>query len=162
MSSAPSNARELMAVIMTVLSFKEDLQDKAVQILTDNISTAAYIMHLGGPSPGLSSMVANLWQICYKYNIELTARFLAGKDNQMADYLSRIHAQHEWKLHPAIFRELDFLWGKHSIDRFASMHNNLLPLYNARFWDPWCIGVDALAQDDWHLHNNFVNCPFSL
>jgi hypothetical protein len=147
MSLAPSNARELMAVIMTVLSFKEDLQNKAVQILTDNITTAAYIMHLGGPSPGLSSMVTNLWTICYELNIELTARFLAGVDNQRADYLSRVQAQHEWKLHPAIFKILDQMWGPHTIDRFASMSNRCLPTYNSRFWDPWSSGVDALAQN---------------
>ena len=56
MSLAPSNARELTAVIMAVLSFREELAGKAVQILTDNISTEAYIMHLGGLSPGLSRM----------------------------------------------------------------------------------------------------------
>ena len=54
------------------------------------------------------------------------------------------------------------MWGRHSVDRFASMHNNLVAFYNSRYWDPWCSGVDALAQDDWHIHNNFINCPFNL
>ena len=81
MSTAPSNARELMAVIMSVLSFREELAGKAVQVLSDNISTVAYIMHLGGPSPGLSSMVTRLWEICYQVDITLTACYLAGKEN---------------------------------------------------------------------------------
>lgn len=132
MSSAPSNARELMAVIMAIMSFKEDLVHKSVQVLTDNISTAAYIMHFGGPSVGLTNIVASLWTICYQYDIELTARYLAGKDNQTADRLSRLDPQHEWHLHPIIFHILDGMWGYHTIDRFASMKNSLLPIYNAR------------------------------
>lgn len=162
MSTAPSNARELMAVLMAVLSFKESLIGKSVQVLTDNISTTAYIMHMGGPSAGLTKMVANLWAICYKYGIDLTARYLAGKDNLVADRLSRLEPQHEWQLHPNIFRTLDGMWGPHTIDRFASMKNKLIDNYNAQYWDPLCSGVDALAQIDWKRHNNFVNCPFNL
>jgi hypothetical protein len=162
MSTAPSNARELMAVIMAILSFKETLIGKAVQVLTDNISTTAYIMHMGGPSVGLTNMVANLWTICYQYNIDLSARYLAGKDNVVADRLSRLEPQHEWQLHPYIFGILDGMWGRHTIDRFASMKNKLIDNYNAQYWDPLCSGVDALAQRDWQIHNNFVNCPFNL
>ena len=162
MSAAPSNAREMMAVIMGILSFKEDLMNHSVQVLTDNVSTAAYIMHLGGPSPGLSSMVANLWSICYRLNIHLTARYLAGRENQTADALSRIQPQLEWSLHPAVFKTLENMWGRHTVDRFASLNNHLLPEYNSRYWDPLTRGVDALAQSDWAKENNFVNCPFNM
>ena len=162
MSAAPSNAREMMAVIMAILSFKEQLVNKSIQILTDNVTTATYIMNLGGASPGMSTMVSNLWTICYKLGINLTARYLAGKDNQTADELSRLQPQHEWALHPAVFRKLDNMWGIHTIDRFASLENHLVQRYNSRFWDPHTSGVDALAQGDWQEHNNFINCPFNL
>ena len=106
-------------------------------------------------------MVTNLWAICYKWNIELSAHYLAGTENQRADYLACIHPQHEWKLHLAIFRILDGIWGMHTVDRLASIHNQV-PTYNSWFWDPWSNGVSAPAQHNWREHNNFANCPFSM
>ena len=66
--------------------------------------------------------------------------------------------QLEWYIHPRIFWFIDQMRGKHTIDRFA----NQLPTYNSRFWDPWTHGVDALAQSDWKVHNNYINCPFNM
>jgi hypothetical protein len=70
--------------------------------------------------------------------------------------------QYEWTLNPAIFRYIDLLWGPHSIDRFASISTTQLPQYNSRFFDPLTQGVDALAQQNWADHNNYVNPPFRL
>ena len=66
------------------------------------------------------------------------------------------------ELHPAVFQQLDQTWGPHTVDRFASMQNTHLQLYNSRFWDPFTTRVDALAQDNWCQHNNFVNAQFRL
>ncbi|KAF0298323.1 hypothetical protein FJT64_004336 [Amphibalanus amphitrite] len=70
--------------------------------------------------------------------------------------------RHEWCLHPAVFRQLERMFGPHSIDRFASFTTALLPVYNSRFDDPGSAGVDALGQSDWGQHMNFVNPPFRL
>ena len=53
------------------------------------------------------------------------------------------------------------MWGPHTVDRFAALHNAHLPVYNSLHWDPETSGVDALAQS-WVNHNNFVNAPFCL
>ena len=37
-----------------------------------------------------------------------------------------------------------------------------VPKYNSLYWDPLTCGVNALAQKDWILFNNYVNAPFSL
>jgi hypothetical protein len=42
------------------------------------------------------------------------------------------------------------------------MCNTHLPVYNSWTWDPFTSGVDALAQQDWSQHNNYVNPPFRL
>ena len=52
LSQMPSNYRELMAVLLALKSFSFP-RGKKVQILTDNITTAAYINQLGGPSPAV-------------------------------------------------------------------------------------------------------------
>ena len=163
MSMAPSNARELMAVMMAILSFREDIANTAVQILTDNISTAAYIMQLGGKSAGLTAMAAKICELCYCLNVEISARYLAGKENTKADSpVTDISPSGMTTSHPSVFRMLDHVWGRHTMDRFASMANHQTPQYNSRFWHPWSQGVDAFVQQNWKEHNNFVNCPFNL
>jgi hypothetical protein len=74
--------------------------------------------------------------------------------------LSRIGGQYEWELHDRLFQRLDRKWGPHSIDRFASVVNRKVPVFSRRFLDPFTNGVDALAQNDWQRHNNYVNAPF--
>jgi hypothetical protein len=44
------NYRELMTVFLALLSFKDLVKKKSVLIRTDNISAAAYINKLTGPS----------------------------------------------------------------------------------------------------------------
>ena len=60
MSCKPSNYREMMAILLALKSFK-NLHGKSVQILTDNVSAAAYINHLGGPSRELTQLASAIW-----------------------------------------------------------------------------------------------------
>ncbi len=161
MGLQPSNYRELMAVLMAVKSFHFPHGAK-IQILTDNITTAAYINHLGGPSKDLSDLARALWMDSHEKGLTLTAKYLQGTLNTTADALSRLSSHYEWQLHRGLFQYIDKLWGPHTIDRFATMENTQLPTYNSRFADPCSSGVDALAQQDWAEHNNFVNAPFRL
>jgi hypothetical protein len=63
-----------------------------------------------------------------------------------------------------MFAELDARFGKHSIDRFASALNTLLPRYNARWKDPTCEAMDALhlPDTDRRKENNWCNPPWPL
>ena len=92
-----------------------------------------------------------------RYNINRETSSL----NLRADWLSRKTSPYEWKLHPKVFGYLDRLWGLHSIDRFAALHNRQLPHYNSLYCDPEAEAVDCLAQD-WRQENNYVNPPFWL
>ena len=159
-SRFPSNFRELFTTLLALLSFMPHLRHKKVQIVTDNISTVAYINHLGGPSPALSRLATALWATAIENGIELTATHLAGKKNVHADALSRVTSPYEWMLHPGLFKWIDHIWGPHSCDRFASLATHQLPHYNSLYWDPLTKGIDALSQRDWSSHNNFVNAPF--
>jgi hypothetical protein len=162
MSKRPSNTRELMAVLMGMLSLVEDLKGHSVQVLSDNVTTCAYINHMRGSSIDLHDIATSIWACAAENNILLSAHYIAGKNNQKADALSRLPVCLEWKLHPAMFRILDRRWGPHTIDRFATMCNTQLPVYNSRLADPLSAGIDALAQADWASHNNYVNAPFRL
>lgn len=162
MSRQHSNVREMMAVLLTLHCFRKHIQGKKVQVLTDNVSCVAYINHLGGPSTQLTQVAQAIWDLAYQTDTELIARHLSGVTNQRADSLSRIGEQYEWSLNQGLFNYLEAKWGPHTIDRFANLHNTKLPLYNSRFLDPRTQGVDALSQNNWGIHNNYVNPPFRM
>ena len=86
-------------------------------------------MQLGGQSAGVTAMATKILELCYCLNMEISARYLAGKENTRADSLSQISPHLEWQLHPSLFRMLDRVWGRHTIDRFASMDKKQTPQY---------------------------------
>ena len=157
-----SNARELMAVLLAIHAFLTHLKGKHIRILTDNISTVAYLNHLGGSSNMLNQIATSVWATAFQHNIQISARHLPGTLNIEADALSRYESPYEWQIHPVIFQYIDKLWGPHTFDRFASLTNRQLPLYNSLLHDPETSGIDALAQKNWNQHLNWVNPPFFI
>ena len=162
MSSMSSNYREITAVLLTLKSFIPVLKGKTVTVFSDNITTVANINFMGSSHRDLSEVASKIWSLAIRNSIEIQAKFLPGKSNVHADFLSRLPQKYEWILHPHIFAYLDRLYGPHTIDRFASMTTSHLPTYNSRYLDPYTFGINALEQRDWDIHNNFVNPPFRL
>ena len=80
--------------------------------------------------------------------------------NCHADNLSRVLSPDEWQLHPGIFQIVYQMWGPRTVDKFALELTTQLPRYNSMLHDPSTSAVDALAQQDWQLENNWVNPPF--
>lgn len=161
-SSASSNYRELLAILLAIQAFAPMLRGKHVQILTDNVSAAAYLNRLGGSSADLTQVAKAIWAEAYSMDIHLSGKHLAGVLNVAADRLSRLDGPYDWTLNRRVFQYLDQIWGPHTIDRFAALDNTQLPVYNSYYHDPATAGVDALAQQDWGEHINCVNPPFRL
>ena len=157
-----SNTKEMLAVLLTLKSLCPLLRNKNVQILTDNVTTCAFINMQGGATKTLDIVAKNIWDFVIRNNIKIQSRHLAGRLNTEADTLSRLPGHHEWFIHPHVFKFLDNTLGPHDVDRFASILTAQLPRYNSRFWDPHTEAVDALAQDNWDTCQNFVNPPFRL
>jgi hypothetical protein len=160
-SCQSSNYRELLAIFMTVHTFKDRLKDKHVQVLTDNVSAMAYVNHKGGPCPKLSKLSVALWALAAEINSTLTCRHISGCNNTEADRLSRTPDKFNWMLNPGLFSVIDVLWGPHQVDRFATLQNTQLHRFNSRFWEPMTEGVDAFAQS-WSGENNYINPPWVL
>ena len=156
-----SNYREIMAVYMTLLSFKNIIKGHTVQILSDNITTVSYLGCMGGPSKQISDIATLVWSFAVKNNISISSKYLPGIKNEAADRLSRLKCQYEWCLHSKVFQILDLKWGPFTIDRFASLSTAQIPVYNSWYLDPMTSGVDAFSQH-WANHNNFVNPPLRL
>ena len=56
MSLEHFNYRELVAVLMALKSFGPSMKEKSIQILSDNVTTVAYINHLRGPNSDLTDI----------------------------------------------------------------------------------------------------------
>jgi hypothetical protein len=63
-----------------------------------------------------------------------------------------------------MFHEMYTQFGPHTIDRFASALNTLLPRYNENWLDPSCEAMDALylADSAWKKNNNWCNPPWLM
>ena len=155
-----SNERELLAILMALKSFSRLLHGKRVQFLTDNISAAAYINHIGGPI--LARLARAVWAKAMESGISIECAHIARKLNTEADYWLRTPDRHSWHLHPRLFHYMNKLWGPHTVDHFANCLNTQLVRFNSHYWEPLLEGVDALAQTNWSSENNHVNPPFCL
>ena len=157
-----SNQREMWAVLMALISFRQEVAGKTIQIRSDNITTVAYLNRMGGPRQGLNQIATAIWAEALHNHVSISCCHIAGIDNTGADHLSRLHDRHEWQLNPRLFHLLDGMWGPHTVDRFASILTAQLDKFNSRYYHPLASGVDALTQQDWSENNNFVNAPFRL
>jgi hypothetical protein len=81
--------------------------------------------------------------------------------NTQADAISKFKDINDWKLNSRVFKLLDDTFGPHTIDRFATHNNNLLPRFNSLYWCPGVEAVDAFSQD-FSNENNWCNPPFCL
>lgn len=156
------NFKELLTILLAIKSFESQIQNRSVQVLSDNSTAVAYVRNLGGPIMKLTKLAESIWATAYKAKITLSIKHLPGKINTWADHLSRLPLQYEWRLNPRLFARLDKMWGPHTIDRFASISTTQLPMYNSRYSDPGTAGIDALAQNNWGSENNYINAPFRL
>jgi hypothetical protein len=161
LSCRSSNYRELLAILLALIAFKNVIRGLHVQILTDNVCATAYVNHKGGPSPDLTQLAIAVWSVATEYGLTISCKHLAGINNSEADRLSRTQDSHNWMLHPRLFQRLDHVWGPHTIDRFATFENTQLARFNSRYWEPLSEAVDALAQF-WGDDNNFINPPWAL
>jgi hypothetical protein len=101
-------------------------------------------------------------QWCLTNNIELRAAHIPGKDNNLADKLSRQMVSHlEWELHPQVAQQLFRLWPTPTIDLFASSQNTKLPNFCALYYHPQAMNTDALSMS-WRNLYVYAFPPFPL
>ena len=156
------NVLELMAVFLTLHHFGRSLRRRTVLILTDNVTTAAYINRQGGTrSVTLNDLAAQLWRWCRLRSITPVASFIPGQENLIADFLSRGRClPSEWKLRPEVFVLLLEVYPL-VVDLFASAINHQLPSYCSRVRDPEAWAVDAFSIH-WGKFQGYAFPPFPL
>eukprot|EP00873_Tetraselmis_striata_P018362 jgi/Tetstr1/438626/TSEL_027177.t1 len=148
--------KELKAVRLAVESFLPHLAGRNVLLHEDNQAVCHILSGLTSRSPEMMAELRRLRCLLDLHGIHLCARYIRSAANIWADRLSRHLASDDWQLDPLMFAELESRFGPHSIDRFASALNTLLPRYTAAWLDPTCEAVDSLhlPDADWRRENN--------
>lgn len=157
------NVLELKACLLSLQSLCANLKNTHIRIFSDNVVTVTYIDRMGGMKPDLNNLARDIWFWAMERHIWLSAAHIAGKDNLVADKLSReSNFDLEWKLCPFIFDHITKLLGEPIIDLFASRLNSQLPRYVAWRPDPNAEAIDAFKLDWSNFNCSYIFPPFSV
>jgi hypothetical protein len=157
------NQLELLAVWNALKAFIHLVQDKTVLVQTDNTSVLHYINNSGGTrSVLLCQMTWDMMQWCINHNIDLQATHIPGKDNVLADSLSRhVFSNLEWSLNDKVVQTLFKQWSTPSIDLFANHHNAKLIRFCALRFHPQAVSTNALTMS-WRNLYLYAFPPFPI
>ena len=157
------NLRELRAIRLGLHHFRDQIQGLTVAMYCDNTTAVAYLRNQGGTvSDSLNQEAQAILRWAEEMKLTLVPQFIIGKDNVIADSLSRRNQiiGSEWSLHPEVFLELQRKWPV-TLDLFATSLNKKCPVYFAPHLDPQAAGTDAFLQD-WTGLQAYAFPPFSL
>eukprot|EP00873_Tetraselmis_striata_P042614 jgi/Tetstr1/462878/TSEL_007827.t1 len=130
--------KELKAVRLAVESFMPHLAGRRVLLHEDNQAVCNVLAGLTSRSLAMTAELRKLWYLLDSNGVHIRARYIRSAANVWADRLSRHLDSDDYQLDPVMFAQLEAMWGAHSVDRFASALNAMLPHYNAAWLDPGC------------------------
>lgn len=133
-----------------------------IRLQMDNTTSVHYVNKIGGTiSFELCMLALGMWEWSEARNIHLSAVYLPGQLNLIADTLSRlINLDSEWMLNPSIFRQVCSTYSVPKIDLFATRVNNQVPNFVSWFPDPEAMSTNAFTVP-WSGHLNYAFPPFS-
>ena len=143
------NWLELKAIWNALIKLQHLIQGQNVLVRCDNSTVVAYVNKQGGTkSPSLCILLWDMFQWCLKKGIHLFAAHIPGRQNCLADSLSRGHNHvriTEWSLHPSLVQDIFRIMGTPNIDLFATRNNHKLQVFCSPVPDPLAYACDALA-----------------
>ena len=138
--------KELVAVRLGVQRFLPQLAGRRVLLREDNMAVVWILTNFVSRSPALMSELRKLWYVLDEYDIQLRPLYIRSAMNVIADYASRLAFSGDYVISLSRLRSIEAMWGRCTVDAFASPATALLP----RYWTPGPIagssGVDAFAQ----------------
>jgi len=159
----PINALEMRAVFLALKGLLNNEKNRHIHIRSNNVTTVSHINKMGGTrSVRLVEITKLLWGHCLQNGLTITAEYLPGKNNVLADRLSRETTDSsDWKLDPVVFAELNKRFGPFTVDLFASRTNRQLQAYFSWKLDPDAQAIDAYLQP-WGEHLGYAFPPFCM
>ena len=120
-----------------------------MQVLTNRTTRSPELMHL----------LRRVWRLLDSAGIDLTVRWIASKDNALADSLSRGSPWDDLEILDAAWRELEGRWGPHTIDRYATAATSRVERFTSLLPEAASAGAGALAQPWVVGENSYVFAP---
>ena len=116
----------------------------------------------GTKSQELLEVSKEIWKYLISKEITITAEYLPGILNKLADWESRNPiTSSEWILHRSIFQHIIKILGCPQVDLFASRLCHQISQYVAWRPDPMSIATDAMQQD-WNNSLGYAFPPFCM
>ena len=157
------NAKELKAGLMGIKTFTREVREAHIALNMDNMTAIAQINKKFSPtSRCLLGLTREIWEFCMERENTVTAVYLPGKQNHLADSLSRDwQDSSDWKLDETFFqRDLEMM-GPLEVDLFASRTNAQMEKYVSWKQDPEAKAVDSF-QMSWKTVKGYAFPPFCL
>lgn len=156
------NILELKAAIFALKIYATQFFNTTVHLKVDNTSTLAWINKQTGPNIVIFNLVKEFWDFCIDRNLWVFASYIKSKRNKTADKESRALRENlEWTLKKQYFDKLVNIFGKFTIDLFASRMNRQVNRYFTYTVDSDALGVDAFSQK-WLGEHFYAFPPFSV
>jgi len=162
-SSMHINCLKLLAATLVVKPFAKTKTKISLALRINNTTAVAYINNLEKTvSRKLILLTQNLWMWCLERNIHITAQYLPGIQNTVADAESRTMTDRsDWKLNPSIFLKINQLFGPMEVDLFATRLTAQCQCYFSWQPDPSAEATDAFLQS-WTNMRCYTNPPWNL
>ena len=135
-----STWRELMCVNHALQGFTHFLKGQRVKWYTDN-KVVATIVKFGSNKVHLHKLAMEIFSLSKEHDIAIDMEWIPRSDNEVADYLSKFVDFDDY------FQTVNSTWGPFTVDCFANSVNAKVPRFYSLFFQPGCLGVDALAFD---------------
>ena len=80
-----SNNREMMVILLAIIPFRTILKSKSVQILSNNISSIAYLNLKGWPCQTALQIATSIWTDAVHNRMSIQCAYIAGRKNLAAE-----------------------------------------------------------------------------
>lgn len=156
------NVLELMAIHFALQSLSDKIMNKHVQILSDSSTAVCYVNNMGGVrSPACNDVSRKIWLLCMEKNAWVSCAHIPGKLNAADEPSRRFNDQLEWELDTDVYMRICSIWGKPTIDLFASRLNKKENCFCSWKPDPCAAFIDAFSIN-WSEYDCYIFPPFSL
>ena len=157
------NFLELKAIFLGLQSLYDKTNDCHIRVFSDNVSAVTYVNDMGGmTSQKMDGLAAEIWQWCLKNNNYLSAAYVKGSENNVADFYSRyFNKSSEWMLKQEIFERICSEYFIPDIDLFASSLNCKCNKFVSWVPEPQAYFNDAFSIS-WSDFEPYLFPPFAL
>ena len=157
------NVLALQAAKLALKALASQYHDLHILLRVENTTSVSYINKMGGTHSHICNVAArSIWDWAIERNIWLSAAFIPGCQNVVADFHSRSFKDNtEWSLNYQFFHKLVACFHTPDIDLFASQMNAKLPKYVPWKPDPDAFSIDAFSLP-WGSLDFYVFPPFSV